>query len=148
MIWSTNKTIKDWNSDQLKNWAKLYFGRSVKFKIIKNTSIMKKKSTNFLFLLIVLFTVSFSASSQIYVKIRPTYRVIARPVQPSPQYIWVEEDWAPNGNDYRYSGGYWAPVQQGYYRRQGYWRKSNRGQVWIPGSWGKKSGKGKGHGKH
>lgn len=100
---------------------------------------MKKKLIKLSFLFVILFTVSFSASAQIYVTIRPPVPVIVRPPQPSRVHVWVNEEWEPNGSSYRYSGGHWVAPRQGYYRRPGHWKHSKRGQVWVQGSWGKRS---------
>ncbi|MEP7238069.1 MAG: hypothetical protein ABI685_09395 [Ferruginibacter sp.] len=109
---------------------------------------MKKNVSKLLFLGVVLFAISFSASAQIYVTIRPTFPVVVRPVQPSPAYVWVNEEWQPDGNTYRYSGGHWeAPSHPGYYRRQGHWVTSKHGQRWVPGGWYNRGNHGK-HGKH
>lgn len=70
---------------------------------------MKKKLIKLSFLFAILFTVSFSASSQIYVTIRPPVPVIVRPPQPSRVHVWVNEEWEPSGSSYRYSGGHWVP---------------------------------------
>ena len=100
---------------------------------------MKKKSSKLLFLFALIFAISFSASAQIYVTVRPPVPVIVRPPQPSPAYVWVNEEWEPDGTSYKYSGGHWvSPPQEGYYRRPGYWRRSNQGQVWVKGDWYKK----------
>ena len=100
---------------------------------------MKEKSSKLLFLFAILFTVTFSAAAQIYVKIRPSFPVVVRTQQPSHSHIWIEEDWQPHGRDYRYTGGYWAtPPHRGYYRRPGHWQHSKRGDVWIQGSWSKR----------
>lgn len=97
---------------------------------------MKKQLIKLLFLGAILFTVSFSASAQIYVRIRPTFTVVPPPPRPSSMHIWVNEDWQPAGRSYRYSGGHWeAPPQRGYYRSQGYWKRTRHGQVWVQGKW-------------
>jgi hypothetical protein len=99
---------------------------------------MKKRSIKLLFLVAFLFTVSFSASAQIYVKIRPHFPVLVRPPQPTHAHIWIGEDWESNGGSYKYSGGYWeAPPQRGYYRTAGHWQHTPRGHVWIKGNWKK-----------
>ena len=99
---------------------------------------MQKRSIKFSFLSAILFIISFSATAQIYVSIRPTPPVVVRPPQPSRTHVWVNEEWEPNGTSYKYSGGHWAPPPQpGYYRKPGHWKKSKRGQVWVKGSWGK-----------
>jgi len=105
---------------------------------------MKKQMIRLVFLGAILFTASFSASAQIYVKIRPTFTVVPQPPRPSRAHIWVNEEWQNDGGSYRYSGGHWeAPPQRGYYRTQGHWQRSRRGQVWIQGSW---RGRGNNHG--
>ena len=111
---------------------------------------MKKRFSKLLFLVALVFTISFSASAQIYVSIRPPVPVIVRPPQPSPVHVWISEEWEPSGSSYKYSGGHWAPPpHSGYYRRPGYWRSSNKGQVWVSGNWYQKkpgnNGKHKGH---
>lgn len=113
-------------------------------------SIMKEKLIKLIFLSVLIFTVSFSASAQIYVEIRPRVPVIVRPPQPGPVYVWVNEEWEPSGSSYRYSGGHWTPPPQpGYYRKSGYWVRTSKGQKWVKGSWYKKQpgnkGKHKGH---
>lgn len=114
---------------------------------------MKEKLSKLILLLTIIFAVSFSASAQIFVEIRPRVPVIVRPPQPSPAYVWVNEEWEPDGNSYRYSGGQWAPPPaEGYYRRPGYWVRTKKGQKWVKGSWYQKhpdnNGKHKGHYKN
>ena len=42
--------------------------------------------------------ISLSASAQtIYVKVRPVAPVVVRPVAPSPNHVWIAEEWKPNG---------------------------------------------------
>ena len=97
---------------------------------------MKQKFSKCLFLAAMLFTVSFSASSQIFVKVRPAFPVIVRPVQPGPGYVWVKEEWETDGNAYRYTGGKWvAPAQTGYYYKRGYWKTNAQGMTWVKGNW-------------
>jgi WXXGXW repeat (2 copies) len=97
---------------------------------------MQKNLIKLLLSVVILFTVSFSASSQIYVKVRPVVPVTVRPPQPSPAHVWIDEEWEPRGKDYRYAGGHWAtPPHRGYHRTPGRWRHSNHGDVWIQGSW-------------
>jgi len=101
---------------------------------------MKKRSIKLLFLFAALFTISFSATAQIYVKIRPTFTTVVRPPQPSPRHVWIDEEWTPNGRDYRYTGGHWAvPPRNGYYRREGHWKQGRRGQTWVQGGWNRPS---------
>ncbi len=97
---------------------------------------MKQQCNKSFLFVAMLFTITLSASAQIFVKVRPPFQVVTRPPQPNPSYIWVDEEWEPNGKAYRYSGGQWiAPPQTGYYRRPGYWRRSSNGLTWVKGSW-------------
>lgn len=98
---------------------------------------MKKKFIKWLFIIAILFSVSFSASAQIYVKIRPSAPVIVRPAQPSRNHVWIDEEWEPDGASYKYSGGHWeAPPHPGYIWRQGHWRRNGRhGETWVHGGW-------------
>ena len=108
---------------------------------------MKQKCNRFIFLVAILFTGTISASAQIFVKVRPPFQVVVRTQQPNPSYIWVDEEWEPVGNSYRYTGGRWvAPPQNGYYRRAGYWRRNSNGLTWVKGNWYQKQ-KGN-NGKH
>ena len=101
---------------------------------------MKKKLIRLFFLSAILFTLSFSASAQVYVKIRPPAPVILRTAQPSPAHVWIDEEWQPDGRGYRYVGGHWVtPPQPGYIRKEGYWRhRPHLGEEWVPGSWVRK----------
>lgn len=75
------------------------------------------------------------SAAQIYVTIRPSRPVYVRPAPPSPQHVWIEEDWYGAGDAYEWRGGYWAPPRPGYVYRPGYWRHTNRGYVWVGGRW-------------
>lgn len=117
---------------------------------------MKKKFIQAIFLFSIIFSVCISATSQIYVQIRPAVIAVeTRPIQPQPTYVWVGEDWQQDGSGYRYTGGHWESPRVGYYRRAGYWKHDNRGHKWVPAGWvkqqqrgiGKWNGKGKGKGK-
>jgi WXXGXW repeat (2 copies) len=98
---------------------------------------MKKNVIRFLFLSVIIFTVSFSASAQVYVKIRPAAPVVVRSAQPDKSQVWINEEWEPNGGTYRYTGGHWAtPSHPGYRWKQGHWRRHHKdGEEWVAGSW-------------
>ena len=98
---------------------------------------MKKNLFKLFLLTAILFTVSFAASAQVYVRIRPSIPVIERPEQPSRVHVWIGEEWEPNGDGYRYSGGHWAtPPHRGYVRRPGHWRRHGQdGERWVAGGW-------------
>ncbi|RYE22621.1 MAG: hypothetical protein EOP51_12775 [Sphingobacteriales bacterium] len=78
------------------------------------------------------------SNAQIYVNIRPARPtvVINRPAMPAPGYVWVEEDWAPRGNEYAWHGGYWAAPPRAR-------------AIWVPGYWEERhgGGHGRGHGR-
>jgi hypothetical protein len=80
---------------------------------------------------------SLTASSQIYVSVRPVVPVIVRPVQPSPAHIWIDEEWEARGGAYVYAGGHWAaPPHPGMYWVGGHWNHHDRyGEQWVPGHW-------------
>jgi|SRR5579871_5894967 len=101
---------------------------------------MKKKLSRLFILSAILFAISFTATAQVYVKIRPAVPVIVRPPQPTQSHVWINEEWEPNGNTYRYSGGHWdAPPHEGYTWRTGYWKhRRHHGEQWIPGAWRKR----------
>ena len=79
----------------------------------------------------------YSASAQIYIKVRPVVPVRVRPVAPGPQAIWVGEEWKPNGKAYVYAGGYWAsPPHPGFIWIPGHWKRHPEyGEYWIAGHW-------------
>ncbi|WP_461087363.1 hypothetical protein [Spirosoma gilvum] len=78
------------------------------------------------------------ADAQIYVRRRPAPPrvIIARPPAPSPRHIWVRNNWVPNGQQYRWQGGYWAtPPRHRAVWVPGHWVARPRGYVWMPGYW-------------
>ncbi|HLK30072.1 MAG TPA: hypothetical protein VKT28_15940 [Puia sp.] len=101
---------------------------------------MKKNVSRLLFLCVIIFAISLSASAQVYVKIHPHAPVIVRPPQPSSMHVWINEEWEPNNGSYRYVGGHWEmPPHNGYIRRQGHWKRHHHdGDEWVPGSWRKR----------
>ena len=114
---------------------------------------MKQRFTKMYFLFAVLLTISSAASAQIYITVRPTAPIIVKTPQPNPTYIWVNEEWEPEGKTYKYIGGHWeAPPQNGYYHKQGYWKSNSKGVVWVKGNWYMKQSKDyakhKDNGKH
>ena len=100
---------------------------------------MKKRLVKLLFLIIFIASGSFSASAQIYVKIRPTFPVVVQTPQPSKDHVWIDEEWEHGDGNYRYSGGHWAaPPHPGYRWNNGHWKRHHReGDEWIHGSWRK-----------
>lgn len=99
---------------------------------------MKKLAKVFLVFMLCNFGIS-KVQAQIIVNVRPARPervVVRRPPPPSPQHVWVEEDWVPRGNSYVWHGGYWvAPPRPGAVYIAGHWRNQRRGSVWVPGHW-------------
>ena len=89
--------------------------------------------------MIIIMAASFSSVAQIYVTVRPSYQVVTRPVQPSVQYVWIDEEWQPRNGKYVYSGGRWVnPPKKSYMWQPGHWqRNGKRGERWTPGRWRK-----------
>ncbi len=81
---------------------------------------MKKMVSRVAILSLIVLAVSFTASAQVYVTVRPPVPRIVRPPAPSPAHVWIDEEWAGNGGAYAYAGGRWViPPHPGW--------------VWIPG---------------
>jgi len=97
---------------------------------------MKKKLIKLLFAGTLLFSLS-SASAQIYVKVRPVIPIVVATPQPSPDHIWVDEEWEPSGGIYVYGGSHWvSPPHHGYRWQKGYWRRHHGdGEEWVHGHW-------------
>jgi hypothetical protein len=109
-------------------------------EMVKRKICIMKKLLSVLFVFGFLTTgISLSASAQtIYVKVRPVAPVVVRPVAPSPNHVWIAEEWKPNGGGYVYSGGYWAaPPHLGWVWIPGHWKKHEYGEYWVAGHWRK-----------
>jgi len=100
---------------------------------------MRTFKKNALLLLFLLGISAVQASAQIVVRVRPPRPhivVTSRPVAPSPRHVWIDEDWEPNGAEYRWHGGYWAePPRPRAMWVPGHWRHAHRGYIWIGGHW-------------
>ncbi len=95
-----------------------------------------KTLSNKMFMLFALFiSLSFVASAQIEVNIRPNAPVERRPPPPSRTHVWVEGGWAYRGNNYVYAPGSWVPARPGMVWVPGRWRRGHRGWIWMPGQW-------------
>ena len=89
---------------------------------------------------VIALAISFSASAQIYVKVRPVAPVVVRTAAPSAAHIWIGEEWEPRGGTYAYVGGHWAaPPHPGWIWVPGHWKRHDRrGEVWVRGHWRKR----------
>ena len=98
---------------------------------------MQKHLSRVALLAVIALIVSFTASSQIYVKIRPVAPVVVRTAAPGPHHVWVGEEWEPRDGKYAYVGGHWAaPPHPGSVWVPGHWRRHDRnGEEWIRGHW-------------
>lgn len=96
---------------------------------------MQKKLSKIAMLFALLIMISFAATAQIEVRIRPTAPVERRMNAPSRQHIWIEGGWIYRGNGYVYKPGYWVVPRPGMVWAPGRWRRSHRGWVWVPGQW-------------
>lgn len=80
-----------------------------------------------------------SAQAQIYVKVRPVapVAVAVRPARPAPDYIWVTDEWVPDGATYRFVAGHWErPPHHGARWHGGHWvHDKDRGHYWVAGGW-------------
>ncbi len=97
---------------------------------------MKQYANRALMMFVLLMSLSFAASSQIVVRVRPAQPVLRpRPVAPSPRHIWVDGGWAYRGNGYVWTDGYWVVPRPGAVWVPGSWRHRRGGWAWIPGHW-------------
>jgi len=80
-----------------------------------------------------------TSQAQIVVRVqpaRPRGVVLVKPRRPSARYVWVAEEWTPNGGSYAYKAGYWAiPPHPGAIWVAGSWRHTARGYAWVGGRW-------------
>ena len=95
---------------------------------------------------------AYGSSAQIYVHVRPPRPVaVVRIGAPSPQHVWVDEDWRENNGAYEWNGGRWeAPPHPGDRYRAGHWNHDGNGHQWKQGSWqhGHDHGHGGDHDRH
>jgi hypothetical protein len=79
-----------------------------------------------------------NSDAQITVRVRPPRPrvVVTRPPAPSPNHVWVDEDWRVRGRHYSWHGGYWKRAPRaGAEWIPGHWRHRRGGDMWIPGHW-------------
>jgi len=113
------------------------FERSADHFIKSINSIMRKNLFRLLLLSVIVIGGYSYAAAQVYVRIRPVAPVVVRTAQPSHDHVWIDEEWEPNGNAYRYTGGHWErPPHPGYRWRRGHWRRHHAdGERWVAGGW-------------
>ena len=82
-----------------------------------------------------LVSLSFAASAQIEVTVRPNAPMERRPMAPSRRHVWVDGGWVYRGNGYVWTPGSWVVPRPGMVWVPGSWRRSHRGYIWVPGQW-------------
>jgi len=100
---------------------------------------MKKQILKYLLALFVLIGASqFSyAQTRIYVKVRPTATVVARPAPPHAGYVWIGDEWTVRNGAYVHVAGHWVAPRRGWVWKPGHWTSEARGDYWVPGHWKK-----------
>ena len=98
---------------------------------------MKNQVKPIAFLMAIIISVSFGASAQYVVKVRPARPtvVVVPPHRPGRSHIWVDGNWIWRGGHYTWVDGYWLAPRSGYYWRNGYWKHHRGGYVWVSGNW-------------
>ena len=98
---------------------------------------MKKYLSKITALLIFSIAVTFAASAQFVIKVRPAAPVMrTRPISPGPRHIWVNGEYVWRGGQYVYTDGYWSVPPPRHSRWiEGRWKHRRGGWVWIPGHW-------------
>ena len=97
---------------------------------------MKKHLNKIAVLAVIILTLSFGASAQMYVHERPVRPNIVRTAPPSPRHVWIDEDWEMRDGRYNHVGGRWVlPPHPGYIWVSGHWAHRRGGWVWVAGHW-------------
>ncbi len=94
---------------------------------------MEKVFSSIIILFVVVTLYSCAPSA---VVVRPAPPIVVRPIQPSPNHIWVSGNYVRRNGRYVYTNGYWAAPAYGRSRWiDGHWKTTRRGYVWVPGRW-------------
>ncbi|HLX92015.1 MAG TPA: YXWGXW repeat-containing protein [Puia sp.] len=97
---------------------------------------MKKHLARIAIFSAIIFAYSVHASAQIYVNVRPAPPVIVRSAPPTPDHVWIGEEWEARDGVYVHTGGHWAmPPHRGFIWIGGHWSRRRGGWYWIPGHW-------------
>jgi len=98
---------------------------------------MKKQLFKYLLAMFILVGASATVNAQtrVYVKVRPTFTVTARPAMPHPHYVWIADEWRIENGAYVHVPGYWAAPRAGWVWVPGHWTTEARGDYWIRGHW-------------
>jgi len=98
---------------------------------------MKKQFLKYLLVLSIFVSASqlTQAQTRVYVKVQPKAKVIARPAMPHTGYVWVGDEWTPQGGTYVNVAGHWVAPRKGYTWVAGHWAREGRGYYWVSGHW-------------
>jgi len=93
-----------------------------------------------------------AAAQLVVIKVVPTTPVVVRVAAPSPNHIWITDEWVLRNGKYVHQPGYWMVPGNGKSWKNGYWKNGNGGHYWVPGRWKAtkqytNSKEGKGHSK-
>jgi hypothetical protein len=98
---------------------------------------MKNPILKFMLFVAISLAVYSSSSAQVFVKVRPVAPVVVQTGRPSPNHVWVGEEWHEDHGGYKYAGGHWAvPPHPGERWIPGHWGHEGRGEFWVSGHWG------------
>ena len=77
------------------------------------------------------------AQTRVYVKVRPTAVVVAKPAAPHAHYIWIGDEWEVKQGTYVHVAGHWVEPRKGYVWVPGHWATEQKGDYWVPEHWRK-----------
>jgi len=98
---------------------------------------MKNLKRVLIMLSIMLTSIAYSSTAQIYVNVRPVRpTAVVRVDAPSPRHVWIDEDWRWDNGRYVWAGGRWEePPHAGWRYHPGRWEHGPHGDRWVGGRW-------------
>jgi len=82
-----------------------------------------------------------STAQRIVVNIRPSAPAVVRMAAPSPQHVWIGDEWIIRNGIYVHQPGYWSAPKRGRVWVSGHWQNSRGGFYWVPGHWARNRGR-------
>jgi hypothetical protein len=76
-------------------------------------------------------------AQRIYLTEQPKSDVVTHQAAPSPNYVWIEDEWIPKGRTYVHQPGHWVAPRPHYVWIPGHWVREHRGWYWTKGYWAK-----------
>ena len=98
-------------------------------------SMNMKKIIQVIALLSLSFMLSRCEPSSVTVGARLDAPYYERPVQPYPDYVWIDGDWYWQNGHYVYRNGYWAAPRRNTHWQTGIWIQHGSGWRWQRGRW-------------